>query len=163
MPAESATQQRLMETRARALATVLLTRRAGTLVRDASGDDGSGMDVCVTLAPPGKPGLRQFGVDLKCRLDPVTVEQGNRWLRERWPDLVTAGPFPFPVLVFLFTMRDNGAWYSWAAEPVVEDGGGAKLPLRTEPNCRPLTDEALEELLDRVDRWYDAHYAGLAA
>ncbi|MCI0704473.1 MAG: hypothetical protein L0241_25745 [Planctomycetia bacterium] len=40
--------------------------------------------------------------------------------------------------------------------------GKAQLPLRTEPDCQPLTDQSLEELLDRVDEWYDAHYAGLA-
>jgi len=166
MPVENATQERLMETRARALATVLLTRREGTIVRDVDGtSDGSGIDLCVTLAPEGKPGLRQFGVGLKARLEPATAEQGNAWLRDpgRWPQLTGSGPFPFPVVVFFFTMRDGGAWYSWITEPVVEAGDKAKLPLRAEPDCQPLTDEALEEVFDRIDKWYDAHYAGLVS
>jgi len=164
-PTENATQQRLMEARARALATVLLTRREGTLVRDVSdASAGSGIDICATLVSEKKPGLRQLGVQLRWQFEPVTAEQGNDTLRADggWQKLIGSGPFRFPVLVFFFTMRDDSAWYSWVAEPVVEDGK-AKLPLRPEPDCQRLTDDSLEELLDHVDAWYDAHYRGLTA
>lgn len=160
MPVENAMQQRLMEARARALATVLLTRRADVLVHDGDGTD---FDFCATLESD-KAGLRQLGVELKWQLDPLTAEQGNGWLRDRdrWTALTAAGPFPFPVVVFFFTMQDDGAWYTWAAEPVVGADGRAKLPLRAEPDCRPLTAGALDDILARVDVWYDAHYAALA-
>lgn len=36
------------------------------------------------------------------------------------------------------------------------------MPLRAEPECQPLTDESVEELLDRVATWYDAHDDGFA-
>ncbi len=152
MATDNALQQRLMEARARALATVLLTRRESTLVNDVTGlNDGSGIDLLATLVPPEKPGQRQFGVLLKWQL-----------AHGRWRTAIGSGPFPFPVVVFFFTMQDDGAWYSWVAEPLVE-GEQAKLRLQTEPDCRLLTDDALEAVLDRVDAWHDAHYASLAA
>ncbi len=165
MSTDNATQQRLMEARARALATVLLTRREGTLLRDFAGaSDGSGIDLCATLASANKTGVRQFGVELAWQFEPVSAEHVNEQLREhgRWRKLTGSGPFPFPVVVFLFTMRDDGAWYAWAAEPVIEEGR-ARLPLRTEPDVHPLTDDSLEAVFDQVDAWYDAHFAGLAA
>jgi hypothetical protein len=127
-------------------------------------NDGSGIDLLATLVPPEKPGQRQFGVLLKWQFAPVTATKGNEALlaHGRWRTAIGSGPFPFPVVVFFFTMQDDGAWYSWVAEPLVE-GEQAKLRLQTEPDCRLLTDDALEAVLDRVDAWHDAHYASLAA
>jgi hypothetical protein len=149
----------LMEKRARALASVLLTRRKGAMIEDT--EVGSGIDLVVTLPARRKAGLRQLGVELKSALEPATAEQATAILRAKWP-IPTYGPFPFPVVVFFFTMQNDGAWYSWVAEPVIADGK-AQLPLRNEPDCQPLTDDSLEELLDRVDAWYDVHYSGLTA
>jgi hypothetical protein len=157
------TQQRLMEERSRALATVLLTRRTDVTVHDvARAGDEPGIDVSVRLQSE-KPGLRQFGVQLRWGLAPFTEEQGNAALRSQWKQTTRFGPFPFPVVAFLFTMQDDGAWYTWVAEPVVTEDGKAQLPLRTEPDCQQLTNDSLATLLDRVDKWYDVHYAGLTA
>lgn len=150
-----------MRKRALFTAKVYLTRRKGAVVEDTETD--AGVNLVVTLPPTRKKsGLRQLGVTLRYVMEPVTSEQANKVLRPSWP-VPDYGPFPFPVALFFFTMRDDGAWYSWIAEPVVSTDGKAQLALRSEPDCHPLTDESLEELLNRVDGWYDAHYAGLAA
>jgi hypothetical protein len=154
------TQQRLMRERARALALVLLTRRDGTTIREAEED--TALPLTVTLSPTDKPGVRQFGVTLRYVFEPVTADHANKVLRPTWP-VPGSGPFPFPVVLFFFTMKDDGAWYCWVAEPIVTADGKAQLPLRANPDCQPLTADSMEEVLDRIDSWYDAHYEGLSA
>jgi hypothetical protein len=60
-------------------------------------------------------------------------------------------------------MRNDAGWYTWVAEPIVTADGRAQLPLRDEPVCHPLDSAAVDDIIARVDRWYDAHYDGLAA
>ena len=68
---------------------------------------------------------------LKGQFDAVTVaKRANAALRDRWPLLVGFGPFPFPVVVLFFPLC-GGAWYAWAAEPVVT---GAKRRCRCAPS-----------------------------
>ena len=59
-------------------------------------------------------------------------------------------------------MKGDRGYYTWAHEPVVEKGQ-AKLPPRAEPDCRPLDDDALAEIVSRVNAWYDALSASLQA
>ena len=69
------------------------------------------------------------------------------------------GPFPFPVVLFYFTMEDNKAWYAWMAEPTVSSDGRYELLHHGEASCLPLDDRAIEEIVKTVDRWYDAYFA----
>lgn len=150
----------LMRKRTEALAYVYLTRRKGTVVESTEADTGAGLIVTLPAAKK-RPGLRQFGVALRSVLEPVTAGQVNAALRARWP-VPEYGPYPFPVVLFFFTMRDDGAWYSWVAEPVVTADGQAVLTPRPDPDSHPLTDDSLDELIDRVNAWYDTRYAELA-
>jgi hypothetical protein len=68
-------------------------------------------------------------------------------------------PFPFPVVLFFFTMENNEGWYTWVAEPVVSPGGAFELVQHSEASCRPLDTEAINEIVEAVDRWYDAFFA----
>jgi hypothetical protein len=149
-----------MRERSRALATLLLTRRSDVVVQDVSED--IGVDLVARLAS-GKAGLRQFGIELRYVLEPVTADHANKVIRPTLRSHHAYGPFPFPVVIFFFTMRDNGGWYTWVADPVVQADGTARLPLRTDPDCQPLDEQAIDQIVERVDRWYDAHYEGLAA
>lgn len=160
MPTAESTQTRLMRERARALATLLLTRRPDVLVQDMTDD--IGVDLVARLAGEQR-GLRQFGVELRYVLEPVTAAHANKVIRPTLRSHTAYGPFPFPVVLFFFTMRDNGGWYTWVAEPIVTTAGRAQLPLRDKPDCHPLAAAAVDDIVARVSRWYDAHYNGLVA
>ncbi|HUG93982.1 MAG TPA: hypothetical protein VML55_24340, partial [Planctomycetaceae bacterium] len=54
---------RLMDQRVRALAIMHLTRRRDLVIRDSS--ENLGFDLTVQIVRNEKPGLRQFGVELK--------------------------------------------------------------------------------------------------
>jgi hypothetical protein len=136
-----------------------LTRRKGVQVQDAA--EGVGVDLLFTFPSGAKRGVRQLGVELKYALDPVPNGDPASILTQDWGELVKVGPYPFPVGLFFFTMRDDKGWYAWIAEPLVTGDGRAQLPLRQEPECHLLTVESIEALLDCVNAWYDAHYDGL--
>jgi hypothetical protein len=69
------------------------------------------------------------------------------------------GPFPFPVVLFCFTMENAQGWYTWVAEPVVSPSGDFGLVQHGEASCRPLDTEAIDEIVEGVDRWYDEFFA----
>ena len=153
-------KERLIGERVRALATMYLTRRSDLHVREVGED--LGYDLIVQIVRGNKSGLRQFGVELRGTRSPVSKDHADNVLRPTLKHLKEYYPFPFPVCVFFFTMDDNQGWYFWAAEPVVSAGGKPTLPLAKAPDCHPLDDAALEEIVQRVDRWFDAFYTNLA-
>jgi hypothetical protein len=159
MPVKEPDVDRLMYARSRALAAMYLTRRKGGKVQDAA--QGIGIDLLFTFPVGNKRGIRQLGIELKYALDPVPNDDPDSFLESSWRDLVNVGPFPLPVVVFFFTMKDDKGWYTWVAEPVIKNSGLAQLLLRSEPISQPLTDKSLESLLDGVNLWYEAHYEGL--
>jgi hypothetical protein len=56
-------------------------------------------------------------------------------------------------------MENNAGWHTWVAEPVVSAGGGFELMQDGEASCRPLNSEAIDEIVEAVDRLYDVFFA----
>lgn len=146
--------------RAEALAMVILTRRSDLKIQNLGGTD-SELDLMVELTRDGRETGRRFGIQLKSRIDPVPEESARlaEWVSPTTPAL----PITFPVCAFLFTMRDEGAYYYWIAEPGVEDRSIPKLRRPTSPDLMPLDNPGLERLVTQVDRWYEALTVALAA
>jgi hypothetical protein len=134
-----------------------LTRRPDLTIREATAD--IGIDLLVRLHPEGKEGVRQFGVEIRGVLSAVTADHANKILGPSMQKMLRNGPFPFPVVLFFFAMEDDQGWYAWVAEPVIESDGSPELRQHGEADCRPLDDEYVDEIVDRVDRWYDAFFA----
>lgn len=156
------TQFRLMRQRARALTILLLTNRPGVEVEDAP--DATGIQLLARVRTPGKSGLRQFGINLYCSiLGDATVEAVNDVFQVYFNGRDDQGPYPWPVVMFAYSIRNDLRWYAWVTEPRIGDDGVARLPLIPQPEFRPLDDAAVEAIIDRVDQWYDAHYEQLAA
>lgn len=156
MAHETALQKRLIAERVRSLALVYLTRRTDLDVREEQVD--VGFDLLVTMLSREKPGLRQFGVELRGVWARVTAEHANTVLRPTMQQLLRYAPFPYPVVIFFFTMENNQGWYTWSAEPVVSKSGSELLQLEA-ASCRALDEQAVDEIVAAVDRWYDAKYA----
>lgn len=159
MSAKGQKSEPFAEKRARALAVMLLTEREDLLVEEPTGD--LGLDFIVRFHTPGRPGLREFGIQLKATRTPAAKVQADALLRHPVRDSAGYGPFPYPVCLFYFTMEDNGAWYTWVVEPAESDEGKPVLRLRGEADCRPLDKKALKEVIAQVDSWYEAVYPSL--
>ncbi len=155
--AQNTTQERFIAERVRALAVVYLTRRDDLIVTEETAD--VGIDLWVTLNLEDKDGHRKFGVELRGVRSAVTADHDNIVRYPSMQKMLRYGPFPFPVVLFFFTMENNEGWYTWAAEPVITTGGEFELVQHGTASCRPLNSEAIDDIVEAVDRWYDAFFA----
>ena len=151
------TQQHFIAERSRTLAVVYLTRREDLIVTEETAK--VGVDLWVTLKREGQEGHRKFGVDVRGGWAAVTPGRANQALQPSLQQVLRYRPFPFPVVLFYFTMEDTQSWYTWVAEPVVLPGGSFEILQHGEAACRPLDTEAIDEIVAAVDRWYDAFFA----
>jgi hypothetical protein len=149
-------QEWFIAERSRALALMHLTRRKDLVVTNAGRD--VGLEFIVSMArPDGEKTLRQFGVFLRGSKGPVTEEQLDQTLRPTMPSLERIGPFPYPVCLLYFTMDGDQGYYTWVAEPEVADDA-PRLSVHGEAHCHKLDRAALDEIVSRVGRWYDAFF-----
>jgi hypothetical protein len=139
--------------RARALATIVLTRRDDLLVVETKKD--TGLDLHVFIDREDKPMRLMFGVLLRGVPSPVTIDHANRVLGPTMGHFQGMRKFTYPVCLFFFTMREEQAFFSWLAEPVV-NGGMPKLVHHDKANCVELTTEHLDHVVDAIVAWYDA-------
>jgi hypothetical protein len=153
MPEHATERVRFTELRARALTNVLLSGREDLLVQDLSGVD-YGIDYLVTQRSE-KPGLRQFAVELRATHAPVTADTANRVLKPALQGMARYGPFPYPTVLFYFTMMESQGWYTWVSEPVNHEDGTMSLEMQEEADCRPLNESALDQIIACVNGWYD--------
>jgi hypothetical protein len=120
-----------------------------------------GLRVCVIMIAGTHPGFAGAPlVKLRGAWAAVTKGHADRFLRPTVRQMKRYGPFLRPVCLFLFTREDEGAWYTWVAEPA-EEGGKPLLRSRDEPDCRPLDRRALNAILERVDAWHDVLFPSL--
>jgi len=154
-------KERFLADRARALATVLLTRRDDLTIDEAPGD--AGLDFLVHVRRDGKPVRPMFGVLLRAAVAPATVEQANKILTPTVASFQRLGRFTYPVCLFFFTMREDQAFFAWLAEPILGEDGSPRLHPPKQADCRELDNDGLDAIVDRVLAWYDALEAELIA
>lgn len=149
-------QEWFIAERSKALALMHLTRRQNLVVTSAGRD--VGLEFIVSVAKPeGEKSLRPFGVFLRGTKSAATEEQLNPVLRPTMQALQRLGQFPYPVCLLYFTMDDDQGYSTWVAEPEVA-GGAPRLLTHGVAHCRKLDRAALDEIVSRVDRWYDAFF-----
>src|SRR6202162_5545785 len=145
-------KEQFMAEQARALATVILTRRGDLTIVDTRQD--TGLDLHVYLNREDKPMRLTLGVLLRGVPSSVTVEQANKLLGPTLGQFQGMRKFTYPVCLFFFTLRQEQAFFSWLAEPIVTNGA-PKLVHREKADCLELTDDLLERALEQVVAWYD--------
>ena len=141
------------EERARALATIILTRRGDLTVVETK--KGTGLDFHVYIDREDKPMRLMFGVLLRGVPSPVTVEHANTVLGTTMAHFQGMRKFTYPVCLFFFTMREEQAFFSWLAEPVVTNGV-PKLVHHEKADCVELTNEITDKVVAQIVAWYDA-------
>jgi hypothetical protein len=144
----------------RALATIVLTRRGDLTIVETKKD--TGLDFHVYIDREDKPMRLMFGVLLRGVPSPVTPDRASKVLGPTMGQFQGMRKFTYPVCLFLFTRREEQAFFSWLAEPVVNDGV-PKLVHHSKANVVPLTNELLDDLVQQIVAWYDAVEAVLIA
>jgi hypothetical protein len=148
---------RFTELRARALTNALLSGRDDLAVQEVGTAD-YGIGYLVTVISE-KPGVRQFGVALRAAHTPVSAETANKVLLPSLQSLARYEAFPYPVVLFYFTMMDSGAWYTWVFGPTDREDESVALEMQQSPNCRPLDQGAITDIIERVHHWYDFSFS----
>jgi hypothetical protein len=157
---EKAKQEWFVTERARALAMVTLTRRDDLVIQSAG--QGIGLQFIVSITKEkGEQSTRQFGVFLRGTKSAVTEAHLDKVLRPTLRSLLRQGQFPYPVCLLHFTMDDDQGYYTWVAEPAVA-AQGPRLLMHELAHCRKLDKAALDEIVDQVNRWYDAFFSQIA-
>jgi hypothetical protein len=137
--------------RSEALAGLLLTSRDDLRVRSEDKRD-DGIDFLVEI---------NRGEPLSTRLFVVQVKGSAPADPNDWPRTATqlfrpgGGNHFLPVCLFAINVRDNRAAYAWLAEPLVQEKG-AKLQFHSSGEFHDLDTSAVNEIVDRVNAWYDA-------
>ena len=103
-----------------------------------------------------------FGILLRGVSSSVTPDQANKILGPTMGQFQGMRKFTYPVCLFFFAMREEQAFFSWLAEPVLK-GETPKLIHHERANCVPLTDELLAQVVENIVAWYDAVEAVLIA
>src|SRR5271155_5793723 len=148
----SETNERYIGGQVRSRANVILTRRDDLRVVETK--EQTGLDMHVYVDREDKPMRLVFGVLLRGVPSPLTADQANKVLGPTLGQFQGLRKFTYPVCLFLFTMRDEQAFFAWLAEPVVS-AGAPKLVHHDKANCVVLTDDLLGQVVERIVAWYD--------
>ncbi len=147
------TNDRYVGTQVLSRANVILTRRGDLRVVETR--EQTRLDMHVYVDREDKPMRLVFGVLLRGVPSSTTAEQANKILGPTMGFFQGLRKFTYPVYLFFFTVRDEQAFFTWLAEPLV-NGDGPKLVHHTQAHCVELTDALLTDVVDRVVVWYDA-------
>jgi len=150
-----------VERRTQALALVLLTSRDDLKVMSVQED--VGVDLLVSLTKDEAPTFEHFGVILKGSVEMIaTARDAGRFLNSCMSRGAKTEVVTTPICVFLFNMTGSRGFYAWRDEPTTI-GGLPKLRRHESLECKELNAESLEDILESVDRFYDALSRDLAS
>ena len=136
--------------RAELLARVALTRRLNVDVHPFSDKGDIGIDLICTIRDETLKGFLPFGVVVWGTARPLTHGgEVSAIARQKLRTQDTA--FFLPVIILVFSMHNDAAFFSWLAQPDPESG---KLILAEKPVFRPFTLKHLDWVIDRVVAWY---------
>ena len=136
--------------RVRALAAVILTRRDDLTIAETK--QSTGLDLHVFIDREDKPMRLAFGVLLRGAAAPLPADGANQVLGPTLGQFQGLRKFTYPVCLFFFTMRDERAYFAWLTEPVLT-GGAPKLVHHGRANCVELTDDLLDQVVERIVGW----------
>lgn len=144
-------EDRFFETRAVQLAIVHLTRRPDVRVTQEPHEDG--VDLLVSLLKNGKNVGRLLAVEVKAATSETMIPgaYGKDWR----PDAIL-NSYYFPLCLFVFSMDHDRGYWRWVRKPELHAPGRRHLVSVEDGPLEPLTDAAMNRMLDAVRDWYDS-------
>jgi hypothetical protein len=144
------TESVMVGERAELLARVALTRRLNVSVHSFGDNGNSGIDLICTVRDDSVKGFLPFGVMVWGTARPLTHGgEVSPIARQKLKSQDTT--FFLPVMILVFSMHDDAAFFSWLVEPDPEEG---KLILHTRPVFSSFTIKHLDMVVRAVVGWY---------
>jgi hypothetical protein len=146
--------------RVESLAIMYLTRRPDLIVRREIRQVDKVMDLIVEITEQGKPpGWKKFGIYLQGTKTPVTIAEANGKLKFSLRRFFNSyGEPSIPFCLFYFTMVDNQGYFTWVAEPIVNQDRYRLRYHKEQAKCVKLTDEVIGTMTASVNAYYEAFY-----
>jgi hypothetical protein len=138
--------------RSELLAKVALTRRLNIDVFDFDMGGEMRIDLLCSIRDASIPGFLPFGVLVWGTSDPLeTSEELAKHVRGRRkkPDKRTR--YFFPVIVLLFSMHNDEAFYAWLVEPCENS---TRLVDVADLDFKPFDTKQLDRVTRRITNWY---------
>ncbi len=138
------------------LAILRLTRREDLVVTQPAAE--YGLDILVEIHKDKKATGRMFGVQIqgsrRLRKTPVDSSGGDKFTVSA-PIPLILEDLPFPLCLFIFEMENDEGCYRWINKPIILSDSIPKLSLIKENIFKMLTGEELDNIVARVDAWYE--------
>jgi hypothetical protein len=136
--------------RAELLARVALTRRLNVSVHPFDEKSEAGIDLICTIRDDDVRGFLPFGVMVWGTTKPLAHGGDvSPIARQRLKGHDTT--YFLPIIILVFSMEDDAAFFSWLVQPDPEAG---KLLLHPRPIFRPFTTKHLDTVVTTVVEWY---------
>jgi len=148
---------RFLADRVEAMAIMHLTRRSDLIVRREIRHHGDPIrDLTVEIQEDGRiVNWKRFGVYLQGSKSPLTLAIAKNkmkiGLRRFFDDL---GEPLLPFCLFYFTMEDNRGYFTWLAEPMVEEGRPFLRYHRDKADCVALDLATIDNVVELVNSYY---------
>jgi hypothetical protein len=140
--------------RSELLATVVLTRRFNIDVHSFGAKD-DGPDLICTIRPdPGEKvhGFLPFGVVVWGTAKELASEQeATRFARSQQAK-IRKEMFLLPLIVLLFSMKKDEAYFAWLVEPCKDS---PKLMHLTELDFTSFDAKQLDSMISKIKKWYE--------
>jgi hypothetical protein len=148
--------QYFLEHRVKALANVFLMGRNSIATYQIP--DFGDIDLMARVLPEGEEYEKLFGVILKGTPGPLPSEREAASFLRQWDShRKYVHKFPFPVLILVFSMRDDDGYFAWEFEPYLNYGEPV-LKHCTEFKVERTTKRGLDAITRALDAWYTKFY-----
>jgi hypothetical protein len=139
--------QQFIGYRAEQLAIIRLTDRDDLHMKQMNAD--YGLDFLVSILRKGKDVGQLFGVQVKGVMS-------KEKLMSTPHNNTSVANLPFPVLLLVFTMETDEAFWAWLKFP-------GEKPKRAATELKPFGDAELGQIVDQVVDWYASRSVDVAA
>jgi hypothetical protein len=150
--------------RSELLARVVLTRRFDIEIRQFSDEAGAEFNLFCTLSPePNGQGLGfyPFGVIVWGTAKELpTADKATKYGRTRGRTLSPKIQYLMPVVILLFSMQNDEAYFSWLVKP---DHRSNKLFNQEELEFSPFDNRQLDKMVNAIKKWYQKLIATIVA
>lgn len=144
-------EDRFFETRATQLAIVHLTRRADVQVtREVRDDYNKVIDLLVSLLEDGHNVGCLLAVEVKAAMSEKEI-QGSQ---KQWGQDNALNSYRLPLCLFVFSMDNDRGFWQWVRKPNMDGDEKRSLVSNDDRGFKPLTNEALDEILSSIRAWY---------
>jgi hypothetical protein len=146
------TENQMIHRRSEMLARVALTRRLNVDVHPFEDPTDHALDLICTIRDERVQGFLPFGVVVWGTATEIkNADEATAFARQH-KKLNPDATFLMPVIILLFSMQNDEAYFAWFVEPSKDR---TKLLTVNKPTFKAFDSRELDRMLNRITKWYN--------